>query len=275
MHIWSRIVMLDDGLEYTGTGKELFVGFMKAALLLSPIFICYVALDLAAQLDHDLAVVYGAARVVLYVGLAYLFFVGYYAATRYRLSRTRWRSIRFHQAGSPWQYGWMALLGTGLRILTLGFYTPFLDIKLARYETQNRRFGTASFGFEGQGRDLFRRFALCWLLIPLTLGLSWFWYDARRLRYIVEHTQMEGLRFVLSTDCDGWMLRALKIGNFMIALLTLGLGYPIVVRRSMRFWCDNVSAVGAIDFDRIGQAEAMPGSGEGLAGFFNIDALGT
>jgi uncharacterized membrane protein YjgN (DUF898 family) len=83
MHIWSRIVMLDDGLEYTGTGKELFVGFMKAALLLSPIFICYVALDLAAQLDHDLAVVYGAARVVLYVGLAYLFFVGArYGSTR-------------------------------------------------------------------------------------------------------------------------------------------------------------------------------------------------
>lgn len=274
-HIWSRVVMLDDALEYTGTGKELFIGFLKAALILSPLLIAYAALDVAAQLDHNLAIYAGAGRVVVYILLGYLFFVGYYAATRYRLSRTRWRSIRFHQAGSPWKYGVMAFGGAILRGLTLGFYTPYNDVKLARYETVHRRFGTAPFAFDGQGRDLLGRFAVCWILLPFTLGLSWFWYDARRTRYIAEHTLVEGLRFMMSPAVTGWKMARLKIGNLLIALFTLGLGYPIIVRRSMRFWCDNVTALGAIDFARIGQAAALPGSGEGLAGFFNIDALGT
>ncbi|MCC6469123.1 MAG: DUF898 family protein [Alphaproteobacteria bacterium] len=274
-YIWSRIVVQDDALEYTGTGKELFIGFLKAALILSPLLLGYAALDIAAQLDEALAIYYGAGRVIVYILLLYLFFVGSYAATRYRLSRTRWRSIRFHQGGSPWEYGVMAFGGAILRGLTLGFYTPFNDVKLARYETAHRQFGTAPFGFDGKARPLFWPFARCWVLLPFTLGLSWFWYDARRTRYVVEHTVLESLRFTMSPAVTGWKMARLKIGNMLIALFTLGLGYPIIVRRSMRFWCDNVSAAGTIDFARIGQAAALPGSGEGLAGFFNIDTLGT
>jgi uncharacterized membrane protein YjgN (DUF898 family) len=273
-HIWNRIEALDDHLEYTGTGGELFVGFLKAAAALAPILILIQASEVLALSMPDWWPAFLGLRVALYAALGYLFFVGYYASLRYRLSRTRWRGVRFAQAGSPWAYGRIAFLGFILRAITAGLYTPYYDVKLARYETDRRRYGSAAFAFSGQGGDLLGGYVVCWLLFVPTLGLSWFWYDARRMRYIALHTRMDGLDFALSPAVTGWKVARLKIGNFLIALLTLGFCYPVVVRRTMRFWCDHLSASGAIDFDKIAQAAALPGSGEGLAGFFNVDAMG-
>lgn len=273
-HIWSRIVLLDDRMEYTGTGRELFVGFLKAVLALTPVLLLVQVADILAVAMPDWALAFIGLKTVLYLAFGYLFFVGYYASLRYRLSRTRWRGVRFGQPGSPWVYGRMALLGVALRVITGGLYTPYYDVKLAAYETDHRRFGTEAFAFSGKGGDLFGHYFACWLLLVPTLGMSWFWYDARRMRYIALHTRMVGLDFVLSPAVTGWKVLRLKLGNILIALLTLGIGYPVVVRRTMRFWCDNLIASGTVDFERIGQAAAMPGSGEGLAGFFNVDAMG-
>ncbi|MGQ0675776.1 MAG: DUF898 family protein [Rhodospirillales bacterium] len=273
-HIWSRIVVLDDRLEYTGTGAELFMGFLKAVLALMPVLVAMQVADVLAVAIPDWALAFIGVKTALYLALGYLFFVGYYASLRYRLSRTRWRGVRFAQLGSPWIYGRMALLGTALRAVTAGLYTPYYDVKLARYETGHRRFGTGAFAFSGKGGDLFGYFFVCWLLLLPTLGLSWFWYDARRMRYIAAGTRMGGLDFMLSPSATGWKVLRLKLGNVLLSLLTLGLCYPVVVRRTLRFWCDNLSAAGAVDFDRIRQAAALPGSGEGLAGFFNVDAMG-
>ena len=272
-HIWSRVALQDDALEYTGTGKELFLGFLKAALVLVPVIALVPLMDVLAAANPDFALAFSAMKAVVYLVFGYLFYVGYYAATRYRLSRTRWRGIRFALAGSPWHYGAMAMLGMVLRFVTLGLYTPYYDVKLAGYEAKNRRFGTKPFLFQGSGRDLLGSYAMCWLLFIPTLGLSWFWYDARRMCYVVAHTGLDKAQLSLG-NITGWKVMALKMGNFFIALFTLGFCYPVVVRRTMRFWCDNLSAMGSVDFARIGQAAARAGSGEGLAGFFDIDAVG-
>jgi hypothetical protein len=46
---------------------------------------------------------------------------------------------------------------------------------------------------------------------------------------------------------------------------------PLVMQRSMRFWCRHLEISGTIDLLRIAQAEGGPRTGEGLAGFFDID----
>lgn len=273
-HVWSRIEILDEGLDYTGTGKELFIGFLKAMLVITPVLIGFGVFDLLAQGDEDLSIVAHSIRIVLYVISLFLVFVGSYAATRYRLSRTRWRSIRFRQDGSPWRFGAIALGNLILRFVTLGLYGPFMDTRLMRFEAEHRYFGTARFRFDGDARALFKAFLPCWLLLPFTLGMSHFFYKARRLRAFAAATTLDGLRFEVSPQVNGWRLMRLDIGNLFISLFTLGLGYPVVLRRSMRFWCDNIVATGTIDFAQIGQTAGMTGSGEGLAGFLNMDTLG-
>ena len=85
----SRISFLEDRLEYTGTGLELFIGFLIVLAVLVPLSIAY-------QLLMQLAVGQGITTAMLvyagYIGLFYfLYYVATYRAQRYRLSRMTWR----------------------------------------------------------------------------------------------------------------------------------------------------------------------------------------
>src|SRR5215467_7699377 len=41
-YLWSNIRIGGDGLEYTGTGRELFLGFLVALAVLAPLSIVYI-----------------------------------------------------------------------------------------------------------------------------------------------------------------------------------------------------------------------------------------
>ena len=102
--IWSFTRLNGEPLEYTGTGKELFLGFLV-------VFFLYI---LPLMLG-GFAIIYVFPANKIALGLYYtisyvLFFLlignAFYRATRYRLSRTRWRGIRGGLTGSPGRYGW-------------------------------------------------------------------------------------------------------------------------------------------------------------------------
>jgi uncharacterized membrane protein YjgN (DUF898 family) len=252
-----------------------------------------------------------------------LVYAGSYAARRYRMSRTLWGGIRFQQAGSAWRYVGHALLGLFLCVITLGFYFPYFQTRMLRYETDHLRFGTGKFRFTGKGRELFGRFVLCWLLgllvfavlagiviaafiasinlglvnpqpddlgqmsprmigasiavavgVYLAMGLTFLIvgtsYQAKFWRFRAAHTQCEGLRFAMPDVSAGKLLRLL-MGNWLLGIMSLGLLAPLIMQRSMRFWCRHLEIAWTIDLKSISQAEAGPHTGEGLAGFLNID----
>jgi uncharacterized membrane protein YjgN (DUF898 family) len=318
--LWGNTRVDGEALEYTGTGKELFLGFLKAVLVLVPAF---GVLELA-ELFLDAGIVVSVAISVLRIVLVFaLIYAGTFAARRYRMSRTTWRGIRFQQLGSMWRYAGIAMIGSLLTALTLTLYGPFNRVRLMRYETENLRFGSGVFRFTGEGRTLFSSYVHYWgvglitiiiaalvtysqftfetsmlwdmelwadeedsaelakaifsaaaaplaLLVPLLLLLG-LWYQARTLRFYAENLHLESLSFAASKVTGGaifWLL----LGNFLIKVVSLGLLYPITVQRTMRFWCSRIELNGPIDFTRITQAERGPRTGEGLAGFFDIDA---
>ena len=166
--IWANTHIDGEGFEYTGTGKELFLGFLKAVVVLVPLFAALEVIDIFV-LDESMigTAILGAVRVVLILGLVY---AGTFAARKYRMSRTTWRGIRLHQAGSIWTYAGTALLGMLLVVLTLGLYLPFLQVRLMRYELGNLRFGSAPFRFTGEGKDLLRRFRRVWIALAIVVA---------------------------------------------------------------------------------------------------------
>ncbi len=102
--LWSFTKLNGEPLEYTGTGKELFVGFLVVFFgVFLPVIIASVAVRLIFPQSPN-------AIAIFYIGLYVLFFylIGYamYRAQRYRLSRTQWRGIRGALSGSPGRYGW-------------------------------------------------------------------------------------------------------------------------------------------------------------------------
>ncbi|HEX2115423.1 MAG TPA: DUF898 family protein [Alphaproteobacteria bacterium] len=318
--LWSNTRLNGEALEYTGTGKELFLGFLKAVLVLVPTFGALELLEVFLDGGLALALCIYALKIVLILGLIY---AGTFAARRYRMSRTTWRGIRLQQLGSMWRYAGMAMIGSALTALTLTLYGPFNRVRLMRYEAENLRFGSGVFRFTGEGRTLFASYANYWgmglvativaifatysrltfetsmlwdmelwtdpehsvelmraimpaatvplaLLLPLLFMLG-LWYQARTLRFYAENLHLESLSFGAPRVSGGaifWLL----LSNFLIKMLSLGLLYPITVQRTMRFWCSRVELNGPIDFARITQAKRGPRTGEGLAGFFDIDA---
>jgi len=132
--------------------------------------------------------------------------------------------------------------------------------------------GTLPFRFEGRGRDLLKPFLGALVLTVPTLGLVWFWYAARRTRYVAERTGLGGLSFAMPEVSAGEMFW-LMAGNWLIMILTLGLFYPVTVHRTMRFWADHLVVSGQLDPASIEQIAASRADGEGLAGFFGIDTL--
>ncbi len=201
-----------------------------------------------------------------------LYVVGSYAARRYRMSRTTWGGIRFHQSGSPWRYVAIYLKGAVLSALTLGLYAPYMRTQLTAYETENLHYGDVPFTFSGVGRDLFKRWLIAWLLAVPTLFLSMLWYRATEYRYYAAHTRVAELQFAMTLR--GRDLFLFYLVNLLIIGFSLGILFPIVVRRRVSFWCRWLVLDGAIDLTTVHQVDRGPRSGEGLANFLDMDFLG-
>jgi len=221
-HLWSRIRLSADRFEYTGTGRELFLGFLIVLAVLIPLGIVFQTLGVLSVTWSSAA----QASVGILQTLVFLYLIGYavYRARRYRLSRTLLRGIRFGQDGSAVRYGlrflgYMLLMG-----VTLGIAKPVGDVRLYRIQTENTRFGNQSFAFEGSAGDMMGCWIVCLLLTPFTLGLSLVWYTAYKLRYLAAGTRFGEVRFALPIGMWNLLWIYLPYILALAALIFLSLG---------------------------------------------------
>jgi uncharacterized membrane protein YjgN (DUF898 family) len=139
-YIWSRVSLNGDAFEYTGTGGELFIGFLIVVGLFIVATVLKTVLDLASPPDSPLPLI---ATLLFALGVVYLVFVARYAAQRYRLTRTLWRGIRGGMTGSAWAWGLKAMLLGLLTAVTLGFAGPWVQMRLLDDRVNNSYFGDA------------------------------------------------------------------------------------------------------------------------------------
>jgi hypothetical protein len=72
-------------------------------------------------------------------------------------------------------------------------------------------FGSRKFDFDAPGRALIGPFLTMVILFLPMLGLSWFWFSARRHRFFTEHTRFGATRF--RSTVGGAALAWLQISN--------------------------------------------------------------
>jgi uncharacterized membrane protein YjgN (DUF898 family) len=159
---WANTEIDGRSFEYSGSAVELLRGFLIAIALILPIYTVFfiTVLDFGA---------YGTLMTLAAVlVLVFLSQYGIYLARRYRLTRTVFRGLRFHQTGSALHYSICAVWWWGWTVLTLGFAYPFTRAALERFKMRNTRYGDLQGRFEGKGWYLFVRGFLMWLavLIP-------------------------------------------------------------------------------------------------------------
>ncbi|HWU40518.1 MAG TPA: DUF898 family protein, partial [Candidatus Acidoferrum sp.] len=247
-YLLSQAEFDGDRFAYHGTGKELLLGTLKAAVLFFlPIF----GLRFLAGLPgvppavRIVAGFLASSAILIVIPLAMV------GARRYRLSRTSWRGIRFSFRGRAWEFVRLFIRGSLLSGLTLGLYYPFFDTRRHAFFVSHSYFGSQKCEFDGEGKQLFGSFLLALVLLPFTLGVSWLWYLAKKQRYFWEHTLFEGAAF--RYPVTGGKLLRLYLGNLLLLLVTLGLAWSWVTVRTIRFSFRYLTLEGPLDLTAIQQ----------------------
>lgn len=204
-YLLANTEVVGDSLEYSGTAIELLTGFLIAVAILLPV---YVAFFLAALDLGPLGQISGVA------GFALLFALGQYAvyrARRYRLSRTLYRGLRFHQEGSALRYALCAVLWWGAVIITLGLALPWKESRLERFKMRHTFYGDLPGRFEGRGLSLFLRGLPLWLMVMLPLALA--------ASAIAQALDPEAVSDVLARGGDDMLARLDAINPELVAAL--------------------------------------------------------
>ncbi|WP_096700623.1 YjgN family protein [Magnetospirillum sp. 15-1] len=299
--LWGGTTAWADPVEYIGTGKELFIGFL---LVLFVIYLPIVGgLAWAQVLVAAGDPLGGLVMSVLYLLTVLLVAVGLYRARRYQMSRTRWRGIRGGQTGSGWGYALRSLLVWIAVPLSLGWAWPWGEMWLARYRFNNTTFGDRRFTCDATASGLYGRFLLVWIsgllfalvaaflawgaaevargsglsearvgflftmalavLAVIILVLPWAWYRAGFYRNLAAGIRFEGSRF--AADAGAWRLMRLVAGNMVISLFSLGTLRPWASLRTFRYACAIIGVEGEPDFAAVHRsADTGPKTGEGL-----------
>ncbi|MBX9931334.1 MAG: DUF898 domain-containing protein [Methylobacterium sp.] len=165
---WSRTLIDGSPAEYTGRGKELFLGFLVALAILIPL---YIAIFVASISVPALAPFAGA------LSFPILFVLGQFAlyrGRRYRASRTFWRGIRLGQDGSGIAYALMAAGWWLLTLLTFGLAFPFMRASLERYRIDHTLVGSSRMSSTATGRSILGPWLLFYsvALLPVILSLA-------------------------------------------------------------------------------------------------------
>ena len=267
-YLWGRVGFDGDAFEYTGTGKELFIGFLVAIAVLIPLGILGNVVEFAFPADETVLAISGLVQ-----GLLIFFLVQFaiYRARRYRLTRTQWRGIRAGQTGSAVHYAFEAI---GLYILvgiTLGLAYPVLRTALQRYRTDNTWLGTERFFFQGRAGLLFWRWFLAWLLLIPTLGLSYAWYRAVEFRYFAASTRWAGLSFASELSAGRVIWIWLRYMLVVVAILVAAGAISMVIMPGFFY---GLQAMGSGDEEAVKAAVESLGLGFPLLMFAMMFVVG-
>ncbi len=217
-HLWSHTLVDGENAEYTGTGRELLIGFLFALAILLPVYLAYFLIGIEAERMQAFA------SVPLGLFLVLFGYFAVYRARRYRLTRTIWRGVRFWMQGSGWKYAFLAFGWGILVVLSLGAAYPWRAAALERYKMRNTYYGDMQGTFDAKPGDFFRQGLAMWLGVVLVIvGIAG--------GAAMAATSFSGLK-VLGTGL-------IVIG--VIGLIALPFMYPYFKALEWRWWASGVN----------------------------------
>lgn len=151
-HIWSNVSLLGDPIEYTGTGVEMFKGFLVALAVLAPVFIIFNLWQFAVS-DSDIGLF--IEQIIYFATLYFLIVAARFYARRYRLSRTRWRGVPLALDARFLDYIKIHFIHYGLALLTLFLLWPRASLHVEAWLMSRTRLGNRYFDCKIEWRPAF------------------------------------------------------------------------------------------------------------------------
>lgn len=170
-YIWSHVSFQGDRFEYTGTGGELFKGFLVALAFFALLAFVQFGAQLVFGIDSVIVAVF---NLVAAFSFLYFVYVAVYAAQRYRLTRTLWRGVRGGMTGSAWRFGFKGLGAGLLQAVTLMLMVPYTQFRLLEDRFNNSYFGDAKARIKLSAGNVFGLYLLGFaIIVAATLLAIW------------------------------------------------------------------------------------------------------
>jgi uncharacterized membrane protein YjgN (DUF898 family) len=296
-YLWGKTEFIDERLEWTGRGIELFVGFVFAFLLIG---LPFIVIQLVSQglIFQGAPVLAGLLTFAMFLSLFYLTGVAYFRALRYRLSRTYWRGIRGGSDDPGFQYGLAYMWKTVLGWLPIFLMVPWAMISLWNDRWNAMSFGPHRFNANAEWMPLMKRYLLFYLVpFVILIGgaiLGFSMAASGDMADVLGGTGMAiGAIVAIVALLSGYLIiplvalifyskyfrlavgglrlhtlefefraRAVDwvlffLANMVIIICTLGIGYIFMPYRNWKFLVDHMEAYGEINVNELTQSETV------------------
>jgi uncharacterized membrane protein YjgN (DUF898 family) len=309
-YLWSRTRFIDDSLEWTGTGKEMFLGFLVVICVLAPFFLfiqfLFPALIARGKPEAAFGIIFLFEIAIIYLG-------GFarFRSLRYRLSRSYWHGIRGGSDDPGWNYGGEYLGRIALAAMTMFIVYPWAATRLWNARWNAMSFGPLRFGAHLDAEGLKARWALLYIapiglivaagtagaiagsaakggttpsagLMAILFGAALIFYVAiplvtlnwyaKYFRHAADATKIGELEFSFDATTLQWL--GLFLGNLALAVVTLGFGITYWGYRNWSFMVRHLRVYGAIDVSELTQSTThAPREAEGFADAFDVGAI--
>jgi uncharacterized membrane protein YjgN (DUF898 family) len=294
-YLWSKTWLLDEWLEWTGSAKELLVGFIFAAIFLGGplIFLQFGIQSLTLQGKQELAAGLGLIALLFF---NYIVGIARFRSLRYRLNRTYWKGIRGGSDEQGWSYGWSNLWKWGLNYISLGSAVAWSMTTLWNDRWNKMSFGNLNFVSTAKVRPVIIQFIFLYLtpllllIVSVTLVLTqgtmiggvyiymdmppafrigffiiiaFVIYTLISLLFVIYYaafyrnaiSQLKLGDLSFSFEAEGGEWFMLFVVDAIIILLTLGLGSFFLGYRHWSFFAKHLGVHGEIDSSALVQSQ--------------------
>jgi uncharacterized membrane protein YjgN (DUF898 family) len=297
-YLWSHTRFIDDQLQWTGTGMEMFVGFIVVGILLGSVLFAF-QFGLPA-----LAIRFGTiAAVIALVGVylcgMFLYGLARFRGLRYRLSRTWWRGIRGGSDDGGWNYGRKAIGYYFATFFLGGLLYPWAQAKLWNERWNKMSFGPEQFEATMTSDDTRGAFFIVWgaavagsivlgaasvasgtkdpnpafvIIFYLAIGFAYLNFLTSYYQAAADFTRIGEIEFRFSAGYRDWLkFYAATIG---LAIVTLGLAMLVYDFRKWQFMTSHLNAYGTVDVGALTQSRtSAPREAEGILDALDIGAF--
>lgn len=303
-YIWSHTSILGSRLEYSGTGKELMIGFLVTIPFL-----------LIVSVLSEVFVILGLIGTIIF----FLFgFAAVYFGLKYRVSRTHWRAIKGNMPSDGYSgYCQLAFYRSFIDTLTFGIRIPKSTMLKWQYLVQHMSLGNVPFEFHMNLKGLQKRHILTGslgtiiativfsmvsallfssntgvtanpedilstaMIVKSVVGIIIFYlvffiirqfYVAKLVERKISGISIGSMRFYTFFTTGQFV--TFKLVNALILIATLGLGSAFILHRKAQFFATYTATEGVLDETIIAQLQEQSATstiGEGFLDSFGYD----
>lgn len=157
------------------------------------------------------------------------------------------------------------------------YASSWFQTKLYSITYGNLRLGNLKLNFYGKVSNLFGIQLLGAMLSSLTFGIYYFWLKKNLYNFLIENLKVEqdGNEYAVKSTISGGQVFRLEVGNILLLIFTLGLGYSWTYCRTANFITRNLIMPEEIDLNRIEQTEKTytDATGEGLSDMMDMGGI--